>query len=253
MMLLEREHELDAIAAWLSEARDGRGRMAMIRGGAGLGKTALLERAVRLASGSRVRALSARGSELEREMPFGMARQLFEGPVRELDVADRQSVLSGPAVHSQALLGLTTDPAGGGDPLGVIHGLYWLTANLSDLSTLLLALDDVHWSDPQTARWITYLAARIADLPVLMIATTRPEENVPGSPVSAIDASRQASSIILRPLGVAAVAELVRDQFARAGDPEFIEACHRACGGNAFFAMELLRAAAADAIEPTRE
>ena len=253
-MLLEREHELGLIGEWLSDAREGRGRIAVIRGGAGLGKTALLERAVRLASSSRIRVLSARGSELEREMPFGMARQLFEAPVRSLEPDDRQALLRGPAAHTQALLGLTADPAGGGDPLGVIHGMYWLTANFCDIAPpLLLALDDVHWADPQTVRWITYLSARVADLPVLMLATARFEENGPGSIAAAIEGNPHASAVALEPLGIEAVGQLVYDQFARSGDPDFIEACHRASGGNPFFAIELLRAAAVDGIEPTRQ
>ncbi len=253
MRLLERETELESIGAWMSGARDGRGRVALVLAGAGLGKTTLLDRAAVLGAEAGLRVLRARGSELEREMPFGIARQLFDATVRALDPADRRAVLSGAAAHTEALLGLTTEPAVGGDPFGVIHGLYWLAANLSEMTPLLLVIDDLQWSDSQTARWLGYLAARVADLPILVLAGARADEPDGDAVVSTVTAGAPAETVRLRPLGVSSVAELVRAQFRRAGEPAFIEACHTAAGGNPFFAMELLRAAAADGIEPTRE
>ena len=253
MRLFEREAELELIGGWLSGARDGRGRVALVLAGAGLGKTALLERAALLGLEGGLRVLTARGGELEREMPFGIARQLFDATVRALDPADRRVVLGGAAAHTQALLGLTTEPAVGGDPLGVIHGLYWLAANLSELAPLLLVIDDLQWSDAQTVRWLGYLAARLADLPILVVAAARADQPDGDEVLSTLTAGAPAETVRLGALGVRSVAELVRAQFGRAGEPAFIEACCSAAGGNPFFAMELLRAAAADGIEPTRE
>ncbi len=253
MRLLERETELELIGGWLSGARDGRGRVALVLAGAGLGKTVLLERAAMLGAECGLRVLSGRGSELERDMPFGIVRQLFDASVREIDPADRRAVLSGAAAHTRALLGLTTEPAVGGDPLGVIHGLYWLAANLSEISPLLLVIDDLQWSDSQTVRWLGYLAARVADLPMLVLVAARAGEPDGDAVVSTVTASAPAATLTLGPLGAQSVAELVRAQFGQPGEPAFIEACHSAAGGNPFFAMELLRAAAADGIEPIRE
>src|SRR4051794_41956379 len=76
--LLEREAEIAQLRAALDAVRAGMGRLVAIRGEAGIGKTALLTAAARMAVRSDVGVLRARGSELERDAPFGVALQLFE-------------------------------------------------------------------------------------------------------------------------------------------------------------------------------
>lgn len=168
--LLEREPQLELIAGWLAEVCEGKGRLALVSGGAGLGKTALLGQAARLAEADGLRVLSARGRELEREMAFGVARQLFEADLRRVTPAERQELLVGAARHAQALLGLPSESEGGGDLLGVIHALYWLAVNLAERQSLLLVVDDLHWADSQTLRWLNYLVPRIADVGLVVLA-----------------------------------------------------------------------------------
>jgi hypothetical protein len=80
--LLDRDRELAALDALTDEARAGRGRLVLIEGPAGIGKSGLLaDLRERAAAGSRV--LAARASELEREFAFGIVRQLFETEVAE--------------------------------------------------------------------------------------------------------------------------------------------------------------------------
>jgi predicted ATPase len=238
MRLLERETELESIAGWLSGARDGRGRIGLVLAGAGLGKTALLERAALLGAEGGLRVLTARGNELEREMPLGIARQLLDATVHALGPADRRLVLSGAAAHTQALLGLTTESAVGEDPLGVIHGLYRLAANLSEIAPLLLVIDDLQWSDSQTVRWLGYLAARLADLPILVLAAARADEPDGDQVVSTVIAGAPAETVRLGPLGLQSVTEPVRAQFGRAGEPGSSRHATVVPGGNPFFAME---------------
>lgn len=76
--LLERDAELRVLEAAVTRAGAGEGSVVVVRGGAGIGKTALLRRLADLASATGMRVLSARGTELERPFPFGVARQLFE-------------------------------------------------------------------------------------------------------------------------------------------------------------------------------
>jgi hypothetical protein len=78
MDLIERESELDALTALLDGLAEGRPRMALIEGPAGIGKTRLLAEARRGAEERGIPSLGARGSELEREFPFGVVRQLLE-------------------------------------------------------------------------------------------------------------------------------------------------------------------------------
>ncbi len=248
--MLEREHELDAIAAWLSVARNGHGRIGLVLAGAGLGKTALLDRAVLLGSDHGLRVLTARAGELESDMPFGVVRQLFETTVRELTDARRNAVFAGAAAPARSLLD-PTESLGGVDRLAVTHGLYRLLANLAGRSPMLLVIDDLHWADPQTARWLAYLATRLKDIPVLVLAAARPSDPDGEEIVARIAGAPGVSSTELEPLGAGAVAELVTVHLGQTGDQEFVAACHQATGGNPFFLLELLRAVAADQLDPT--
>ena len=250
-LLLERGPQLAHIAGWLSDASRGRGRLALVLGGAGLGKSTLLDRAAALAGDLDVTTLRARGVELEREMPFGIARQLFETVVLRLSKDQRAVVLGGAAVHARSLTGLAEDVSPVGDLLAVIHGLYWLLANLSQRGPLLLLIDDLHWADAQTARWLVYLSTRIADLPVLVLAAARPAEPGAAEIVDGIADLPDPVTLSLDPLGVGAVGELLRSHFHRAGEEPFVLACLKATGGNPFFLRELLRAATADDLEPS--
>jgi DNA-binding CsgD family transcriptional regulator len=247
--LLERERALALIGRCLAEAQAGSGRVVLIRANAGLGKTALLGRVVDSARRQEMQVLAARGSELEQRMPFGVARQLFESPVRDLGEREQRAVLSGAAAHARTLLGLTSEGPGP-DPLAVIHGLYWLAGNLSDQAPAVLAIDDLQWADAHTVRWLIYMAARIREMPILLLLAARPPE-ARAEELSGLIGDEPV--IALAPLAVEGVAEVVRSQFGRAGEAGFVKACHKATGGNPFYLRELLRAAIADGIAPTEE
>jgi predicted ATPase len=76
-LLLERDDELESLRSVLQDAAGGGGRLALVEGPAGIGKSRLLAELRRAAQEDDVRVLTARGSELEREFPFGVVRQLF--------------------------------------------------------------------------------------------------------------------------------------------------------------------------------
>ena len=76
--LLEREREVDVIRSAQDRLADGQGSMLLIEGPAGIGKTRLLAAVTELGRPRTVLVLAARAGPLEREMPFGIARQLLE-------------------------------------------------------------------------------------------------------------------------------------------------------------------------------
>src|SRR5215211_8520990 len=136
--LLERSEELARIESALAEARAGRGTFLLIEGPAGIGKTALLAAARTAAAEGGMRALRSRGTELERDFAFGVVRQLFEPPLAEASELERADLLQAAAGVAAGLLGLPGaapadgPPASGVDPsFAVLHGLYWLCANLT--------------------------------------------------------------------------------------------------------------------------
>src|SRR6185503_10607909 len=87
--LLERDRELESLRAALAEAVGGEGRLALVEGPAGIGKSRLLAELRAAAEEDGFRVLTARGSELEREFPFGVVRQLFEPALSDEEVRAR--------------------------------------------------------------------------------------------------------------------------------------------------------------------
>ena len=120
--------------------------------------------------------LAARGSELEREFPFGVVRQLFEPALA--DAGLRASACStgaaapaAPIFEAVAGRGAATQADAS---FAVLHGLYWLTVNLRAEQPLLLVVDDLHWCDRPSLRFLAYLVRRLEGLPVLVVAQPAP-------------------------------------------------------------------------------
>src|SRR5215831_11942919 len=149
-LLLERDVQVAALRALADAARGGGGRFAVIEGSAGIGKTRLLAEARGIAGSAGMRVLAARGGELEGGFAYGIVRQLFEPLLAAVVPELRAELLSGPAALIASLVG-ASKPAGSQDAaegaFAIIHGLYWLAANVALHRPALLAIDDLHWAD----------------------------------------------------------------------------------------------------------
>src|SRR5207247_8560001 len=109
--LRERESEMEAIRESLASARAGRGRILPIIGPAGSGKTRLVDEVRSRAKRGRMKLLFARGGELECDLSFGVARQLFERLLRAAGQRDRPALLAGAAPIAAPVLGIAGAPA----------------------------------------------------------------------------------------------------------------------------------------------
>jgi predicted ATPase len=97
-LLLERERELDRLRVRLDAAHAGEGGVVAIEGAPGLGKTTVVRAAVVEAKRRGFEEVArARGAELERRWPFGIARQLFEPAVRRCSPDEQAQLLEGAA------------------------------------------------------------------------------------------------------------------------------------------------------------
>jgi DNA-binding CsgD family transcriptional regulator len=255
--LLEREAALARIDQRLREAIAGSGSLLLLEGPAGIGKTRLVAAAGRRGRELGLATLRARGSELEQDFAYGMVRQLFEAPLVAASPPERAELLAGAARRAAGLFGVTAaqDEAAGAllDPsFAILHGLYWLCANLGRRSPLLLCIDDVHWADLASLRFLHYLGRRLEELPVAVVAAARPARPAGGSPLlAALAADPPAEVLVLTPLSGQAVAELVRLGLGAEVDPAFAGACHEVTGGVPFLVHELVRAIAEQGIKPT--
>jgi DNA-binding CsgD family transcriptional regulator len=253
--LLERESELELVERVLVDVREERGALVLLEGPAGIGKTRLLGAARELAAARGFQVLRARAGELERELSYGVVRQLYEALLAGCDEVERAELLAGAARLAAPLLAFTVPrDALSGDvdaSFALLHGLYWLTANIAERAPVLLAVDDLHWCDSPSLRFLGYLVRRLDGLPVLVAASARPAEPGADAEVLAeLESDPGAAVLRLAPLSPAAVAQLLRAGLDAEPAPEFERAVHIACGGNPFLLSELVRSIVAERIEP---
>jgi DNA-binding CsgD family transcriptional regulator len=242
--LLERDAERCAIAEVLIGAERGSGAVVLVEAPAGLGKSALLDDTVASASGSGLLVLRAGGHQLERAFSWGVARTLFEGLLRDMPQG-LDGVLDGPVAPARAVLlggpGGVGGPANGEAAFGILHALYWLVVRLGERRPTVLVVDDAHWADAPSLRFLTHLQPRITDLPVGLVIGARPDGDVDG--LLGVVAGHRATRVLrLQALSGVAVEKLVRDRWPTAS-PEVCRRCRELTGGNPLQLRELLRAA----------
>ena len=254
--MLEREPEVSAIGELVRSARGGTGRLLVAEGSAGIGKTRLLGEARAAAEASGLEVIAARGGELEQGFAFGIVRQLFEPLLARAPSADRTDLMAGAAALARPLFEepqFAPGPEGpAGAPFAMLHGLYWLLAGLAFRQPVLVAVDDLHWADEASLRWIAYLAPRIDGLPLLLAVATRPPEQSP-EPGFLAQILSDPAAVILRPgpLGAESVAALARAAFGARPDLGFVTACRSATGGNPLFLRAVLDMLARERVAPT--
>ena len=257
--LLERDSELAELGEVLEEARAGRGGLVLVEGPPGIGKTRLLDVVRSGAAEQGMTVLSARASELDRDFPFGVVRQLFEPFLSAAGAVRRKRFLHGAASLAVPLVSAGSvaaeDDAARVDAAPArFHALYWLTANLAEEAPVALVIDDVQWADAASLRFLGFLLPRLEELPVLLALASRPSE--PGIDRRPIDAlATDALALVLRPAPLTdrAVATLVETDLGGRPDEQFTVACHQATGGNPFLIRELLRELAAEGLTPTAD
>ncbi|GGM85763.1 LuxR family transcriptional regulator [Lentzea pudingi] len=155
--LLGRDDEIRCLAGMLTAALDGRGGALVLRGEAGMGKSALLARVRESAAGFRV--LEASGSEFETELPFAALHQLCAPLMDSLTGQHREAleVAFGLASGKPDVLRIgmaTLELLGGGDPV-------------------LCLLDDAQWLDEASAQVFAFLGRRLASEPVVLVFAAR--------------------------------------------------------------------------------
>jgi DNA-binding CsgD family transcriptional regulator len=255
--LLEREHELAEIDRCLEAARVGNGSLALLEGPGGIGKTRLLAEARRSAAAAGLTVLNARGAELEREFPYGVVRQLLEPA---LATGEHRELLAGAAALAAPLFALDsetgardrTEALSAERPGAVLHGLYWLCTNLAHKGPVLVAVDDAHWADRASLRFLAYLAGRLEQMPIALVVAARPAEAEHERDLLG-GLALGPTTVLMRPhpLSPRATHELLAAGLSGEPAQPFVDACHAASGGNPFLLGELIRGLAADGVPPT--
>ncbi len=219
--------------------------MVLLEGVAGIGKTALLRAAREAAEGAGLTVLAGVASVLDRDFPFGLVHQLLDPELEGADAERRARLLAGAAGQAESVL----DPrAGAAEPApthAVLHGLYWLVANLAEERPLALLVDDLHWADRSSLRLLEFLGRRLQGLPLLVVGATRVGE--PGADaelLAALAAGPAARVLRPAPLTSAGAGALLAQTLGEPPEPTFTAASVDATGGNPLLLNELARAAA---------
>ena len=226
--------------------------MAIVEGPAGIGKSRLLadvraERARRPARSS----LAARASQLERDFPFGVVRQLFEAALA--DPAERARLLAGAAAPAAAVFAVDSGRTRRGDgSFAALHGLYWLALNLAAARAAA-----ARGRRPALGRRAVAALPRLpvapAGGPARPAARARCAAARPAADAALLGRAAQdraVGRVRPAPLDEAAVGALVRARLGAEPDPAFRRACHATTGGNPLLLRQLLSALEADRIRP---
>lgn len=236
-MLAERDSELARVSEALDAAIQGAGMTLLVEGPAGIGKTSILADARALAVGRGMRVLHARGTQLESDYGMGLVRQAL-GPA----VRDEPAMFIGAADLARGVV-LDVSDAVQTPPVGVLHGLYWLVSNIAERAPVLVAIDDAHWSDEPSLRFLAYLARRVESSRItLLIASRRIEgDGELADVLGEIRADPATVTVVPRPLGPGGVAAVLGDAADGPVEDAFSHACLEASGGNPFLLSELVR------------
>jgi DNA-binding CsgD family transcriptional regulator len=172
--LLDRQRERAALDGLLGDLRSGRGGALVVRGEAGVGKSALLEYAAGAAADMRV--ARAAGVESEMELAFAGVHLLCA------PLLDRLERLPGP---QRDALGTAFGLRAGGAPDRFLVGLAVLTllSEVAEERPLLCVVDDAQWLDQASAQVLAFAARRLLAEPVgLIFAAREPGEQFRGLP-----------------------------------------------------------------------
>jgi DNA-binding SARP family transcriptional activator/DNA-binding CsgD family transcriptional regulator len=256
--LLEREQELAAIGGLVDAALTGSGRLLVVDGAAGVGKTRLLDEASCAAAAAGMDVVRARGVALEDQFAFGIVRQLFERVLVAAPAAERAELLGGTAGLAGGLLGFAAPDARPRSPIDMtfatLHGLYWLCFNLAARKPLFVVVDDAHWADGPSLRFLSFVAARLGGLRVVLALALRSGEH--GAAAGVLETIRNdPQARVVRPaeLSERACERLIHEAFGHAPAHEFSRACVEVTGGNPFYLRALVDGLRAEGISSDAE
>jgi tetratricopeptide (TPR) repeat protein len=244
---------MDRLRAALAASAEGRGQTVVILGEAGVGKTRLVEALMAGAQESGHRVVVGRCFEAEQILPFGPWAEALRAALP----ANGPAVALEPRVGQELsrLLPERFEPAASAmgppdDFLRLFEAVAALVRVVAAPRPLVVVLEDLHWGDEMTARLLAFLARRIGDASILLVATAR-EEDLPDVPVlrrllDHLHGSPDVTALALSPLTERDTRRLV-ETLARAGTHEaalgrIADQVWAVSEGNPFVVVEAMRA-----------
>ena len=250
--LVGREEQLAAI---LSGAAAGCGRLVLVAGEPGIGKTRLAEEVARRAAARGVRVAWGRCFEGEGAPAFWPWVQVVRQLLAEVPPAQLGTVLGPSAGELSQLLPELKELVPGLEPPPVVElaaarfRLYQavteLVRQVAAVRPLLVVLDDLHWADTGSLGLLVFLATELRDARLVVLGTYRDVDLAAGQPLAetlgALAREPVVERIPLGGLGEAEVARLATTIIGSRPGERLVRAVHDRTDGNPFFVTELLR------------
>jgi len=243
----------------LESTRLGQGDMVLVAGEAGVGKTRLVAELVARARRQGLLPLTGwcveHGDEIT---PLAPVADIVRELLARTPETDLDDVIGAAGVDLAGLLP-DFDPTGESRPpsAGVgrlFEGVLSVLRRLSARWPVVVAVEDLRWADESTRQLLAFLAPRLMDHPVLLVATYRSDELHRRHPLRpflvSVERSVRPETIDLAPFSPTELAELVAAVTQTDADPQFVTALHARSGGNGFFAEELLASGARAGFPP---
>jgi DNA-binding SARP family transcriptional activator len=232
--LIGREPEMN----WLRErALGGAGRVVVIRGAPWMGKTRLLEQVAVEADADRT-VLVARAFRLEQTLPYGVATQILRAALAARPEDEVPSWATAELGRLLPELGVapTSGPSDRFGELRFLEAAHTVLSSIGSARPVLILLDDTQWMDTPSAEVLSYLARRMVEESMSIVATVRTGDPLPAPIMDMIGAAD--TDIMLRPL----TAEEIRPH---AVDQSAAEEIQRNTGGVPLLVLETLESASA--------
>jgi DNA-binding CsgD family transcriptional regulator len=234
-LLVGRSREQNILRAEMAAARDGDGRLVLLGGEAGIGKTSLARDLLHDAGALGWRVMAGSCYDLTNTPPYGPWLDLFEGCRRD------PGLPAPPAAFVGGRLAPVTDQA------ALFAEVRQFLAELTANDPALILLEDLHWADPASVDLLRHVGPHLRHWPLLLLATYRVDELTPGHPFAhqmpALVREADGQRLDLRRLDEGALRALVaaRYRLERAAEDRLVDYLERHAEGNPFFATELLR------------
>jgi DNA-binding CsgD family transcriptional regulator/tetratricopeptide (TPR) repeat protein len=234
--LVGRTRERSSLQEHLAAAVAGQGRLVLIGGAAGIGKTTLVRDLIREARARDMLVLTGHCYDLTNTPPYGPWLDLVAG------YRSRANLPPPPAAFADGRLeGITSQAA-------LFAEVRHFVAALAAIRPVLVVLEDLHWADPVSLELLRHVAGRIEDLPLLLVVTYRVDELTRRHPfyqqLPALIRESQGLRLDLRRLEQDDLRALVRARWRLdpAAETRLTAYLEQHAEGNPFFATELLRA-----------
>ena len=254
-LFVGREREMTELRAGLESACSGRGRLVLLAGEPGIGKTRTAHQLAHVAGQRNVHVLTGRCSEDDGAPPFWPWIQIVRSHIRNRDLQTLQTEMgTGAADIAQVIAevreklpDLPVPPAL--EPqqarFRFFDSFTTFLKNAARTQPLLLILDDLHAADTPSLLLLRFLAQELRDAYLLVIGTYRDVEMGPQHPLmrtlGELAREHQSHSLLLRGLSEPEVARFIELSTGVVPSETVVAAVYKQTEGNPFFVTELVR------------